>query len=204
MTKPFWTMALTFALVAGLAACGQGGADQQAPHGNDATEHSQADMRMHEAMAAAVGADVSDTFVRKMIAHHEGAIEMTDTIIAEGGDPQVVAIARRMGDQQRREIEEMRRLIRKDAAPDPASARPYAAGEDQMHDAMMAVRGADASETFLRRMIPHHQGAVAMSEAVLAQGGDERVMAIARRIIADQTREIAQMQAMLSGRPSAR
>ena len=203
MTNPFLRTALTFALVAGLGACGQGGTDDEARHGNNAADHSQADMRMHEAMASAVGADVSDTFVRKMIAHHEGAIEMTDAIIAEGGDPKVVAIARRMGDQQRREIEELSRLVREDAAPDPASARPYAAGEKQMHDAMMAARGADASETFLRRMIPHHEGAVAMSEVVLVQGRDERAAAIARRIVADQTREVAEMQALLSERRPA-
>lgn len=203
MNKPFRRTALASALVAGLAACGQGGADHDAPHGNNAADHSRSDMRMHEAMTSVVGADVSDTFARKMIAHHEGAIEMTDAIVAEGGDPQVVAIARRMGDQQRREMEEMRALVRKGAPPDPASARPYAAGEKRMHDAMTAVHGGDASETFLRRMIAHHQGAVAMSEVVLAQGGDERVAAIARRIVADQTREIAEMKALLSGRPPA-
>jgi uncharacterized protein (DUF305 family) len=35
-------------------------------------------------------------------------------------------------------------------------------------------------------MIPQHQGAIIMSWVVLDRGHDERVAAIARRIIADQ------------------
>jgi len=152
---------------------------------------------MHDAMASAVGADVSDTWVRKMIEHHEGAIAMAESAVAQGKDPEVIAIARRMAAQQRQEVEEMRRLIREGAAPDPASARPYLAAETQMHDRMMAARGSNAAETFLRQMIPHHQGAIDMSRIVLEQGRDERVSAIARRIVADQGKEIAEMEAML-------
>ena len=155
-------------------------------------------MKMHEAMASAVGADVSDTWLRKMIEHHKGALAMTESIIAEGEDPGVVAIARRMAAHQRQEVEEMRRLVREGAPPDPASARPYLAAEKRMHDAMTAAEGPDAARTFLRQMIPHHQGAIDMSLIVLAQGRDERVAAIARRIVADQGKEIAEMQAMLN------
>ncbi|HEX8308076.1 MAG TPA: DUF305 domain-containing protein [Allosphingosinicella sp.] len=187
-----------------LSACGQGapnpeqGGDKgihDASHGEGGAAPSGTDM--HGSMASAVGADVSDTWLRKMIAHHEGAIAMTGPVIALGGDPRVVAIARRMAAKQRQEIEEMRRLVRKDAAPDPESARPYAAGEKRMQEAMAAAEGGDASQTFLRRMIPHHRSAIAMSEIVLAQGRDERVAAIARRIVADQGKEIAEIETIL-------
>lgn len=207
--------AFTVALAFGLSSCGPIASDgdrggQTNGHGDSpsADAHPVAGTGMHEAMAAAVGADVSDTWLRKMIEHHKGAIAMTDSVVAPGGAPAIVEIARRMGAQQRREIDEMRRLVRKDAEPDPASTRPYAASERQMHDAMAAPGGPDPSQAFLRNMILHHRGAIAMSQVVLKRGGDERVAAIARRIVADQGREIAEMEAMLpaakaQGRPDS-
>jgi uncharacterized protein (DUF305 family) len=178
---------------------GEGGHD--ASHGSAAAAGSSGDM--HGAMASAVGSDLSDTFLRKMIAHHEGAIAMAEPIVAKGGDPRVVALARRIVEAQRREIEEMKALVRKDSPPDPDSAKPYAAGEKEMHEAMAAAEGSDSSQTFLRRMIPHHRGAIAMSRVVLEQGRDERVAAIARRIVADQGKEIAEIEAMLKAPPEA-
>ncbi|HET9639339.1 MAG TPA: DUF305 domain-containing protein [Allosphingosinicella sp.] len=199
--------AWVLALAIGLSACGEAGRggepdrhESGGAEGHSGRSGRDLGMEMHEAMASAVGSDVSDTWVRKMIAHHQGAVAITDSVVAEGGDPEVAAIARRMGAAQRREIEEMKRWVRKDAAPDPASARPYLASEKQMHEAMTAAGGADSSQAFLRQMIPHHQGAIAMSEIVLAQGRDERVADLARRIVADQGKEIGEMEAMLSKR----
>jgi uncharacterized protein (DUF305 family) len=188
-----------------LSACGGPAPDREQGNGSAAHDPSSHDAQapahsagdMHSAMASAVGADVSDTWLRKMIAHHEGAIAMTEPVVAGGGDPRVVAIALRMAAQQGREIEEMKGLVRKDSAPDPESAGPYAAGEKRMHESMEAAPGSDPSQTFLRRMIAHHQGAIDMSRVVLAQGRDHRVAAIARRIVADQSKEIAEIEAIL-------
>ncbi len=200
---------LATAVTAALAACGQAGSENgQANHstaGHDASiaepadPYPESEMRMHDAMTAAVGADVSDTWVRKMIEHHKGAIAMADFEAAHGHDDRVIPIARRMAAKQRQEIEELQRLVRRDAAPDPASAQPYRDAENRMHRAMMEAKGSDSSHTFVRKMIPHHQGAIAMSQIVLAQAKDERVVTIARRIIADQQAEIGELQAILSG-----
>ena len=200
---------LTIALAAILSACGQSDADHgqgnRSIAGSDPMEAEPSDpypaseMKMHEAMTSAVGADVSDTFVRKMIEHHKGAIAMSKIEVARGYDDRVIPIARRVIAKQQQEVEELEALVRTDAAPDPASARPYRAAEKEMHEAMMDAKGSDASHTFVRKMIPHHQGAIAMSQIVLAQRADERVATIARRIIADQQAEIAELQAILAG-----
>lgn len=201
--------ALAVVLAAGLAACNRSGSDHdEVNHGaaaDDLTAGSESDpypaseMKMHEAMISAVGADVSDTWVRKMIEHHKGAIAMAKLELARGYDSRVLPIARRLIAKQEEEVAELQALVRNDAAPDPASAKPYQAAEKQMHEAMMEAKGSDASHTFVRKMIPHHQGAIAMSQIVLAQGADERVAAIARRIIADQEAELAELTAILSG-----
>ena len=204
---------LALALATGLSACGQQGArHDEGNHGSvadnlavedESDPYRASEMKMHDTMASAVGADVSDTWVRKMIEHHKGAIAMSEHVVAHGNDSRVIPIARRLIAKQRKEVETLQGLIRPDAAPDPASAQPYRAVEKQMHEAMMAAKGSDSSHTFVRKMIPHHQGAIAMSRIVLEQGKDERVAAIARRIIADQGKEIAEMEAILMGAASA-
>ncbi len=56
----------------------------------------------------------------------------------------------------------------------------------------MGQRSADAR--FIVMMIPHHQGAIAMSELALSRARRPEIKALAQRIIASQSREIAQMR----------
>jgi uncharacterized protein (DUF305 family) len=52
-------------------------------------------------------------FLTMMIAHHEGAIEMSETELADGQDPDVKALAKDIAAAQTKEIAEMKRLLRR-------------------------------------------------------------------------------------------
>lgn len=77
---------------------------------------------------------------------------------------------------------------------------PYPPAEMEMHHKMMSAVGADATETWVRKMIEHHRGAIAMSQMVLRATRDAKVRDMAMKSAAAQTREVGELQAWLHAR----
>ena len=198
-----------------VAACGDEGGENNAASALRGNEQNMSDgngmahdasgpfgaveMRMRNDMMAATGANASETWVRKMIAHHRGTVEMSQVLINGGGDPAFVQMARTGAEKQQREIGELERLLAGGITGGSGEANPFGPVEQTMHQQMMAATGASLSETWARKMIAHHQGAVDMSEILIRQGGNPQVLAMARRTVEDQRREMAHLEAMLRG-----
>ena len=77
------------------------------------------------------------------------------------------------------------------------AANPYAEAEMRMHQRMMPAVGANADETWARKMIEHHRGAVETSQILLSKGSNQRLKDMARRSMAEQQKEISELQAWL-------
>ena len=208
--KKFLVCMSAIALVSTLSACG--GADEPANEmvANDMTmmaadpnnPFAQSEMAMDKAMMAAVGVSAADSWVRKMIEHHRGAVDMSRIVLAQNPTADVAKMAQMTIDMQGKEITDLEKLVAI-GNPDLASAELYRPAATQMHSAMMAASGASLSETYLRKMQAHHQGAVIMSDVALANGAMGAVRAQIEKSKASQQREIAQIEAMLRGNPMA-
>jgi uncharacterized protein (DUF305 family) len=82
---------------------------------------------------------------------------------------------------------------------DSAATRGYKEAMARMMDGAPPYTG-DADIDFNKQMRIHHIAAIDMAEVHLANGKDEGSKALARKIIADQKREVAQIDAWLQQR----
>src|SRR5262245_19130225 len=67
----------------------------------------------------------------------------------------------------------------------------------RMHQNMAVAPTGNVDRVFMRMMIPHHQGAIAMAVVLLKYGHDERLRRLAQSIIVEQGQEIAYMRTLL-------
>lgn len=78
----------------------EGGAGHSMSSGDDTT-----------ALGPLTGKEFDREFLTRMIAHHEGAIEMAETQLADGVNPQAKQMAADIMESQAAEIEEMKSLL---------------------------------------------------------------------------------------------
>ncbi|HEV7957115.1 MAG: hypothetical protein JWL94_17 [Microbacteriaceae bacterium] len=147
--------------------------------------------------------DPDVTFVTMMIPHHEQAVDMSQMILdKEGIDPRVSALAAEIEAAQGPEIDTMKAWLDQWGV-----AEDDMAGMDHGMDGMMSeddmadldnASGTQGSRLFLEQMMRHHEGAIAMAQTEIDEGQTPDAVALAERIIAGQTSEIAEMQKILS------
>jgi uncharacterized protein (DUF305 family) len=86
-------------------------------------------------------------------------------------------------------------------AADSSSTKGYKAAMDRMHADMMIEYSGNPDADFVRRMIPHHRGAIDMAKIELANGKDPEIRKLAEAVVTAQEAEIKQMQNWLAAHP---
>lgn len=156
--------------------------------------------------------DVELTFASEMITHHEQAVRMSKELLERNdADGVVTDLAEFIQRDQQREITAMQEWLDAWQKTEPALFVPppssdvmtSAVGSDHgmvSHDheqKLTTLGGAPAQLSFLRLMIVHHQGAIAMSRALVEHGSNHFTLSVARHILAEQDREVRAMQQVI-------
>ena len=147
-------------------------------------------------------------FLTNMIVHHAQAITMVDAVLTDLTDPQVKALASRMRDEQKPEIDYMAGYLGQRGGEVPpeatnpnltdhgAHSMPGMASADDMRR-LAAATGVEADRLFLTLMIRHHEGALTMVDEHTQEAADELVEELAADVNVTQSKQIAQMRGML-------
>lgn len=96
-------------------------------------------------------------------------------------------------------------MMGQDHAMPPGMNMPrtaFSEAEMGMHRSMMMATDVNTQRTWARKMIAHHRGAIAMSQALLGSDAtDVEVRRMAQAVIDAQTREIAELESWLERHP---
>jgi uncharacterized protein (DUF305 family) len=147
---------------------------------------------------AAADAPYDLQFLDTMTAHHQQAVEMAEMAVDRAARPELKEMARRMMAAQRAEIAQMQGWREQwyAGSPQAVNHEMMRAGGGQQMDlgSMRAAAGEEFDRMFLSMMIPHHEGAVAMSRDAAEKAEHAEVKRFAQKLVADQQREIRQMR----------
>lgn len=189
---------LVLALILGSAsACARG--DDAAPSDSPAAAapasdtgmagHSMADM-------ANMTGDPDRDFLRMMSDHHMGLTAMAHVARQRTDIGSVAADAEKMDVKQDAEGKKMTGMLA-DRFKDPYT--PKVAPEHQrLTDELTPLTGAAFSRKFVENVIAHHRQALTMVNEYLPKAKVDDVRAMAEKMKADQTREIAELEKKLS------
>ncbi|ANH40506.1 hypothetical protein I601_4111 [Nocardioides dokdonensis FR1436] len=184
-------MSAAFAVVAALTVAGCG-SDTDSKDSTDSTG------------AQFNNADVK--FAQSMIAHHEQAMEMAEMAQERAASTEVKQLADKIEAAQGPEIDTMTGWLEdwgQEASPDSEGGMDHSGSDmsGMMTDADMeslgTASGAEFDQMFLTMMIEHHTGAIEMAQTEQQNGENPDAIALAEKIEADQTTEIAQMEDLL-------
>ncbi len=158
--------------------------------------------KMHRGMNITYTGDTDLDFVNGMIPHHQGAVDMAKVELKFGKDPKIMEFAKWIVFGQGEEIGLMTTWAagrNNAAAPkkETEEVGAYKVAMATMHCDMMIDYTGDADLDFVRGMIPHHQGAVAMAAIELRSGSNQEIHKLASNIFNSQQQEIAMMKEWL-------
>ncbi len=159
---------------------------------------------MMQNMKMSYTGDADVDFVKSMIPHHQGAIDMAKVDLQYGKDPEITQLAGEIVKAQESEIATMNAWLEKRGASagetDPASTKAYETAMDGMMKNMHVTLTGDPDVDLVKSMMPHHQGAIDMAKVVLQYGKDAEVKTLAEGIIKAQESEIEFMKEWLAKR----
>jgi uncharacterized protein (DUF305 family) len=175
------------------------------PASDGHTDHQHPDDPVITAQPAGNNAD-DVAFATNMIPHHQQAVDLSAMVPDRSANAELIALAKQIAAAQQPEIEIMKVFLVQ-WNENPATNSGHAGHGSTMAGMVDAatmtklesLNGAEFDKLWLESMISHHQGAIDMAKAEIANGDNVDAKTLAKNIVATQGTEIGQMKQMLGG-----
>ena len=175
------------------------------PASDGHTGHEHADEPVITGQPAGYNAD-DVAFATNMIPHHKQAVDLSAMVPERSTNAGLVALAQQISAAQQPEINVMKVfLVQWNENPDSNSGHGGHGNAMQgMVDAatmtkLESLTGAKFDKLWLESMISHHQGAIEMAKAEIANGDNVDAKNLAKNIVTTQEAEVGQMKQMVGG-----
>lgn len=127
-------------------------------------------------------------YLSMMVAHHQGAIDMSKAVLNNVRDAQVKTWTKAVIQAQQQEIKDMTAWLDTLGGVDKTWQTGMAKEMDTMLVSLKASKDSDAG--FVSGMLPHHASAISMAALALQKSSDARVIKLSREIIRTQADEM--------------
>jgi uncharacterized protein (DUF305 family) len=181
-----------------LSSCGGSSSDSHA-------DHTKTDEPVITGQPAGYNAD-DVAFATNMIPHHKQAVDLSALVPDRSTNDELIALANQISTAQQPEINVMKVfLVQWNENPDANSGHqghgsPMAGMVDEpTMTKLESLKGPEFDKLWLQSMIGHHQGAIEMAKAEIANGDNVDAKSLAQNIVTTQEAEIGQMKQMLGG-----
>jgi uncharacterized protein (DUF305 family) len=151
-------------------------------------------------------------FARDMMVHHAQAVEMAEIVRDKTGSEEIRTLAADIALTQQAQIGQMQGWLQVWDLP-PTGTEPAMSWMGEPHEGRMPGMASpeeindlqqaspeEAETLFLQLMVPHHEAAVPMAQAVLEETDRKEVERLAGSILASQQAEIELMRGLLQRR----
>lgn len=151
------------------------------------------------------GNETDAKFLDMMMKHHSNGVEMAGMGVDKANSEGVKSLARRIRDDQKKDIEEMEKMRSSDLSNMPKQTSMMMKKRlmtmemmDKMSQQDMAklraASGPAFDQTFLDVFMKHHQMAIDMSREEMSKGAHAEVKRKAREIVTKQSNELTEMK----------
>jgi uncharacterized protein (DUF305 family) len=201
----------TFAALLALSACAPAPAPTEAVTAQPTvmqTEAAGGAEATNKEGAPAGSAEIDQMFIDMMVPHHEGAVAMAQTALERSQRSEIQEMANAIIASQEEEIGQMKAWRQEwygSSETPPMSQMPMIQEMPGMSMGHVMDMQADVDAlraapepfdlAFIDAMIPHHQSAIDAAQMVLNAAVHPEMSEMARQVIAEQQKEIEQMQA---------
>ena len=198
-SRRFWLFVIALAAVIAIAAaCGSNSSSTSTRSTNTGGNATMPGMNG----SPMAGIDMDLMFMDSMTPHHQSAIDMAKLAQEQGEHPEIKQLAGAIIAAQQKEIGQMQQWRQAWFGNAPASGgmpgMDTMAGMHMTDADMQQMRDAQPfDKAFLTMMIPHHQSAIVMAQAILKTTQRPEIKQLANDVITSQQQEIDQMQAWL-------